>query len=120
MAILDIERADHSVVRCDTEKHMLTYMHYHIKFTPVEWKIIKKLYENRPKFIKREELIELIWDSKSNKRKYSKLKKEGKKYPTRVIDAHISSIRKKLEYIKGAKIDSLYGYGYRFLLIERF
>jgi DNA-binding response OmpR family regulator len=52
-------------------------------------------------------LVKLIWGT-------------GKNFPTRTIDVHISSIRKKLAYIKGARIDSIYGNGYKFILLTRF
>lgn len=120
MPILDIERADHSVVVCDTEQHMISYAHYHVVFTPVEWKIVKKLYESSPKFVSRDDLLALIWNNDSRQKKYKKVKRSKKKYPTRIIDVHIASIRKKLSCIKGAKIDSLYGKGYRFIMIQHF
>jgi DNA-binding response OmpR family regulator len=40
--------------------------------------------------------------------------------PTRTIDVHISAIRKKLAYIKGARIDSVYGTGYRLVILSRY
>lgn len=120
MAILDIERSDHSIVKCDTEKHILSYYRYHVSFTPLEWKILKTLYKNQPKFVKREELIALVWDCDAKKKKLKQLKKSGKRYPTRTIDVHIAQIRKKLDYIKGARIDSAYGMGYRFIMLQRF
>ncbi len=120
MAIIDIERSDHSIIKCDTDKHTLSYFRYHVKFTPLEWKILQKLYEERPRFVRREELIDLIWSTDSAKNKYDRLKASGKKYPTRTIDVHISSIRKKIEYLKGARIDSVYGQGYRLLILSRF
>lgn len=120
MAIIDIERSDHSIIKCDTEKRTLSYYRYHVKFTPLEWKIVKTLYENRPKFVKREQLIALVWDTDSGRKKLAKLKESGKKYPTRTIDVHISSIRRKLTYIKGARVDSVYGEGYRLLMLQRF
>ena len=120
MPIVDIERADYSIVKCDTDKHTLSYCRYHVKFTPLEWKIVKALYLNRPHFVKREDLIALAWNTDSGKEKYEQLKASGKKYPTRTIDVHISSIRKKLAYIKGARLDSIYGEGYRLLMLQRF
>ncbi len=120
MAIIDIERADHSIIKCDTEKHTLSYYRYHVKFTPLEWRIVKTLYEARPGIVKRDDLIKLIWDTDSGQKHYEALQASGKKYPTRTIDVHISSIRKKLAYIKGARIDSIYGQGYRLLMLQRF
>ncbi len=120
MAIVDIERADHSIIKCDTDKHILSFCRNYVKFTPVEWKIVKKLYIERPHFVKREELIALIWPSNSGQAKYQRLKKSGKTYPTRTIDVHISSIRKKIDVLKGARIDAVYGEGYRLIMLQRF
>lgn len=120
MAIIDIERSDHSIVKCDTDKHTLSYFRYHVKFTPLEWKILKKLYQEKPHFVKREELVEVVWPTDAAQEKYKKLKESGKRYPTRTIDVHVASIRKKLTYIKGARIDSVYGEGYRLLMLNRF
>ncbi len=108
MALVAITRGDGSVVTADTEKRTLTYYRYHVRFTPLEWKILKALYEVRPELVEREKLVELIWgDEKSD-------------LPTRTIDVHISSIRRKIAYIKGARIDSVYGHGYRLLMLKRF
>jgi DNA-binding response OmpR family regulator len=107
MALIDIQRGDGSIVKCDSELRTLTYYRYHVKFTPLEWKILKALYDVRSSVVKRSDLVKLIWG-------------EGKDFPTRTIDVHISSIRKKLAYIKGARIDSVYGSGYRFVMLTRF
>jgi DNA-binding response OmpR family regulator len=107
MAEIDITRGDGSIVKCDPDARTLSYYRYHVKFTPLEWKILKELYQNRPNVVNRPALVKLIWGT-------------GKIFPTRTIDVHISSIRKKLAYIKGARIDSVYGDGYRFVMLTRF
>jgi DNA-binding response OmpR family regulator len=107
MSEIDITRGDGSIVKCDTEAHTLSYYRYHVKFTPLEWKILKELYSKRPGVVDRADLVKLIWG-------------QGKNFPTRTIDVHVSSIRKKLNYIKGAKINSVYGSGYKFVLLTRF
>jgi DNA-binding response OmpR family regulator len=100
MPVVEIARGDGTLVQCDTDGHTLSYYRYHVKFTPIEWKILKELYEAKPDSVERVELIKLIWGN-------------GRVLPTRTIDVHISSISKKLAYIKGARIDSVYGTGYR-------
>jgi DNA-binding response OmpR family regulator len=107
MSEVDIQRGDGSIVKCDIEARTLTYYRYHVKFTPLEWKILRELYERRPNVVERSDLVKLIWGT-------------GKNFPTRTIDVHISSIRKKLGYIKGARIDSSYGTGYKFVMLTRF
>lgn len=108
MAIIDIPRSDGSIVKCDTEAHTLAIYRLRVRFTATEWKIAKKLYENLGQPVKREALIRLIWGN------------EEKSDATRTVDVHISSIRKKLAYIRGARIDSIYGLGYRLLMLKRF
>ncbi len=121
MAIIDIERPDHSIIKCDTDKHTLSCFRYSVKFTPVEWKILKKLYLESPKFVRREELIDIVWSTNLAKsKKYDKLKQSGEKYPTRTIDVHVSSIRKKIDFFKCARIDAVYGSGYRLFIMSRF
>ncbi|MCR4562226.1 MAG: winged helix-turn-helix domain-containing protein [Bacilli bacterium] len=107
MPEIEIQRLDGSIVKCDVEKRTLSYYRYHVKFTPLEWKILKELYARRPNVVARADLIKLIWGDKSIS-------------PTRTIDVHISSIRKKLAYIKGARVDSVYGTGYRLVMLSRF
>lgn len=106
MAVIDIPRADGSKVKCDTEARTLSYYRYHVRFTPLEWKILVYLYEHRPNPVSRNDLIKLIWG-------------QSKVFPTRTIDVHISSIRKKVAYIKGARIESIYGKGYRLIMLNR-
>lgn len=108
MAQVSILRGDGSTVIADTEKRTLSYYRYHVRFTPLEWKILRALYEARPNVVEREKIIELIWGD------------EKCSLPTRTIDVHISSIRRKVSYIKGARIDSVYGHGYRLLMLTRF
>ena len=107
MPEIEIARGDGTTVRCDTDAHTLVNYRYHVKFTRIEWKIVKELYEARPDTVSRVELIKLIWGN-------------GRVLPTRTIDVHISAIRKKLAYIKGARVDSVYGTGYRLVILSRY
>ncbi len=108
MAVIKIERRDGSFVNCDLDKKELSYYRYHVRFTNSEWEILKYLYEHRGTVVKREELIHILWGNASNKE------------PTRTVDVHVSSIRKKLAYIKGARLDSIYGTGYKLVMLRRF
>lgn len=118
MAIIDIARTDGSIVKCDTEMRTLTYYRYHVKFTPLEWKILKSLYSARPHVVTREDLVKLIWEEGFDSRR--KASEDGDNSSTRTIDVHIASIRKKIAHIRGARIDSIYGQGYRLLMLQRF
>lgn len=108
MAIIKIERGDGSFVDCSLEEQTLSYYRYHVHFTDAEWAIIKLLYKKRGTLVQRDELITLLWGASAIRE------------PTRTVDVHISSIRKKLAYIKGARIDSVYGQGYKLVMLKRF
>lgn len=107
MDAVQIQRGDGSFVTCEISKRSLSYYRYHVTFTPIEWKILTALYEKKGTVVARDELLSLLWG-------------KGNEIPTRTVDVHISSIRKKLSYIKGARIDSVYGKGYRFVFLSRF
>lgn len=108
MALMKIERGDGSFVDCDINGRTLSYYRYHTRFTDSEWTILKTLYQKRGTLVTREELIELLWGTNASNE------------PTRTVDVHVSSIRKKLAYIKGARIDSVYGHGYKLIMLKRF
>lgn len=104
-----IERADGSFIDCDEKEHTLSYYRYHVRFTDSEWLILQALYENRGKIVPREELLKILWgDDIEN---YE---------PTRTVDVHVSRIRKKIGYIKGARIEKVYGQGYKLVMLKRF
>lgn len=107
MSVIDIERTDGSIVKCDTTNRTLTSGRYHVYFTNTEFKILKLLYERRGQTVARSELQKLIWNDEPVN-------------SIRSIDVHISSIRKKLHYIRGAKINCVYGEGYTLLMLNRF
>jgi DNA-binding response OmpR family regulator len=107
MAKMVIKRGDGTEITADNVERTLSYLRYSISFTPVEWKIMSYLYSQCGEPVSRKTLLKLIWDSNHN-------------IPTRTVDVHVSAIRKKLTYIKGARIDSVYGIGYRFILLHRF
>ena len=77
-----------------------------VKFTPNEWKLLVMLYKANGEMVKRDELIAHIWN--------------GEIHSTRTVDMHLSAVRKKLAYIKGATIKSCYGKGYKFVMLEKF
>lgn len=107
MTVIDIERTDGSIVKCDTINRTLSFGRYHVYFTNTEFKILSCLYQKRGQVVTREELQKLIWADEPVT-------------STRSIDVHISSIRKKLHYIRGAKINCVYGKGYTLLMLNRF
>jgi DNA-binding response OmpR family regulator len=54
--------------------------------------------------------LSLLWDDQ---------KFETSSANTRTIDVHVGVIKKKLSKIKGFRIDTVYGVGYRLLLTRR-
>ena len=110
MALIPITRADGSVVTCDTENRTLVCYRCTVSFTKAEWKIFFCLYEHNPTAVTRKELLSLLWDDQ---------KFETSSANTRTIDVHVGVIKKKLSKIKGFRIDTVYGVGYRRLLTRR-
>lgn len=79
-----------------------------VRFTPIEWKIIGVLYDAKGRIVPREAFISEIWDS------------DNTDWTTRTVDVHISAIRKKLMVVRGLRIDSVYGKGYKLVILSRF
>ncbi len=79
-----------------------------VRFTPIEWKIIEVLYDAKGHIVLRNDLLAAVWDSTSVE------------WQTRTIDVHIASIRKKLLVVRGMRIDSVYGKGYKLVMLSRF
>jgi DNA-binding response OmpR family regulator len=107
MGITQIVRGDGSIIVCDDTARTLSYYRYRVGFTPIEWKILKYLYAAKGAVVSRKELVTEIWGA-------------DHQIPTRTIDVHVSAIRHKLVYLKGSRIDSIYGSGYRLVILTRF
>lgn len=103
---MEITRANGSKVFIDPEKQLVVASRRKVTFTNSEWTILTYLYEHKGEVVPRENLIKILWGDRDVA-------------PTRTIDVHISSIRKKLLLIKGVRIDSYYGTGYRLLVLKR-
>ena len=82
----------------DLSSHTVTIHDKQIEFTPKEFKILAFLVGHEEEVISRERLLNMIW---------------GDAHVTdRVIDNHITSIRKKISE-GNVKIESIYSEGYR-------
>lgn len=110
MALIPINRPDGAVITCDTEKRSLVYNRCVVSFTKAEWKIFYCLFERNPGVVSRKELLEVLWGED---------KIAAGSTNTRTIDVHVGVIKKKLSKIKGFRIDTIYGAGYRLLLTKR-
>ena len=66
--------------------------------TPKEFKIVSVLWEKLGEIVSREEILLFVW--------------EGTHVSHRVIDNHITALRKKVG-IHGIHIESIYGEGYQ-------
>lgn len=106
MSVLEVTRANGTAVTVDTEKRTIERFRYKVKLTPNEWKLLVILYKANGEMVERDYLISEIWN--------------GNVRSTRTVDMHLSSVRKKLSYIKGATIKSCYGKGYKFVMLEKF
>ncbi len=71
-----------------------------VALTPLEFKLLGTLYENRPRVQSREALIESVWGMEVG---------EG----TRTVDAHVKRLRDKLGNA-GWYVQTVRGLGYRF------
>lgn len=72
-----------------------------VNFLPFEFRLLTFFIQNSDRNISRKEILEHF------------AKGKGFRVGTRSIDTHISSIRKKIPQV-GAKIEAIYGVGYRF------
>lgn len=106
MAVFEVTRSNGTTVEVNTETRTISRFRYKAKFTPNEWKLLVMLYKANGEMITRDELIANIWN--------------GEVHSTRTVDMHLSAVRKKLAYVKGATIKSCYGKGYKFVMLEKF
>ena len=70
-----------------------------VDLTPIEFRILKTLMDNRDSILTRETIIQNVW------------KRENQKSLNRALDVHIANIRKKFG-VCGRQIKSIYGVGY--------
>ncbi len=77
--------------------------HREIALTPLEFKILKLLFENADQIIMRQALLERLWDSERNFVDES------------ALNVAISRIRKKIESDSHKYIKTIYGTGYRWM-----
>lgn len=70
-----------------------------VKFSALEFRITKYFMENANRIVKREEVIDAVW--------------EGEKISARTVDAHLVSVRKRIASCDH-EIVSMYGEGYIF------
>lgn len=101
---MEIERLNGSKIDVLPEERTVLAGRSKIYFTKNEWKIIVCLYQNRGEIVERAELLNLIGERDN---------------PTRTVDVHVSNLRSKLRRIKGARIDNVYGHGYKLVMLHR-
>ena len=71
-----------------------------LSLTPMEYRIMEKLMENGERIVKREQLLEALWDS------------EGNFVEDNTLSVSVSRLRNKLG---GNYIETIRGFGYRFI-----
>jgi len=106
MSLKQFEKDNGEIINYDSSLRIISSYRYRVRFTISEWKILSFLYVRRPKLVERSELEEIIFKNKKSKNLTAK---------TRLIDMHISAIRRKLAPLKVCRIDTIYGHGYRLL-----
>lgn len=99
MGLLELVRDDGERIKIDSDERVVYFLSKRASFTDAEWSILKGLYFNVGKTVTRDFLLSL-------------LKKNPHNDDTRIVDVHISSIRRKLSNLKLARINSIYGVGY--------
>lgn len=104
---MEITRGNGSTVTVIREEREIISGRHKAFFTQSEWTLLDYLYVRKGQVIPREELIKVLWG-------------DDEVVPTRTVDVHISNIRRKLLPIKGIRIDSKYGHGYRLVELTRF
>ena len=85
----------------DLKKNLLFSHNEKVDLTPKEFKIITKLWDKLGEVVTREDILEYVW--------------EGTHVSHRVIDNHITALRKKVSE-HGIVIESIYGEGYQLLI----
>ncbi len=83
----------------DVDAHKVIVDDNPIQLTAIEFDLLKSLAENRGRVLSREQLLENVW-------------KESYFGETRVVDVHLSHVRKKLG--RDDLISTVRGVGYRF------
>lgn len=104
-SLIQFKRYDGVIINCDTRSRIVSHFRYKTRFTPNEWRVLKALYENRPKAVERKDLLKAISGNEKDL-----------VTATRTIDMHIAAIRRKLKPFKICSIDTVYGHGYRLLV----
>jgi two-component system alkaline phosphatase synthesis response regulator PhoP len=83
-AVLSGDRAEFGDIRVDLRNHQVTRAGNPIALSPVEFRLLKYLIENRGALVTREELLENVWGVNGETL-------------SRTVDVHIAALRKKIE-----------------------
>ena len=85
----------------DLKKNVLLSHGEKVDLTPKEFKIVALLWDKMNEVVTREDILEQVW--------------EGTHVSHRVIDNHITALRKKVT-THGMSVESVYGEGYQLLI----
>jgi DNA-binding response OmpR family regulator len=80
----------------------------HVELTPTEYRLLKAFVESAGRVLTRQQLIDSAWDT-------------GTFITDRVVDTHVWSLRKKIEYNPSEPccLHGVRGIGYRFDLLTQ-
>ncbi len=109
-SVVTFQRGDGSYIEIDQDHRILKDIERDvvIHLTPIEWKIFEMLSDAKGKIVLRDELLHVVWDDPSMN------------WQTRTVDVHVAALRKKLAILRGLRIDSIYGKGYKLVILSRF
>lgn len=104
--IREIKRTDGTLITVNLDDYTLSSDQVSVSLTPIQWEIFEILCANSPRIVTRDEMIEKIWSTREQ-------------WKTRTVDVHVSSLRKRVAAIRGVRIDSVYGRGYKLVFLNR-
>lgn len=87
----------------DAERHTATYAGQNLDLTPVEFRLLKTLYDHKRHVFSREQLMNNLYE-------------DYRVVTDRTVDSHIKNLRRKLDAVSSDHelIRSVYGVGYKF------
>jgi two-component system response regulator BaeR len=87
----------------DDEQHTATFNDHKLELTPVEFRLLKTLYNNKGRVFSRDQLMNNLYN-------------DYRVVTDRTVDSHIKNLRRKLDQVSPdhEMIRSIYGVGYKF------
>jgi two-component system response regulator BaeR len=89
----------------DEEQHLASFNGHNLDLTPVEFRLLKTLHDNKGRVYSRDQLMNNLYH-------------DYRVVTDRTVDSHIKNLRRKLDHVspEHEMIRSIYGVGYKFEL----